>query len=50
MGIQMGVGATFYDAAYVGFDFEVGFHEFGSTQNKAHNNMFMITFGVWLPE
>ena len=53
MGIQMGVGATFYDAAYVGFDFELGFHEFNSPinkANKAHNNMFMITFGVWLPE
>ena len=50
MGIQMGVGATFYDAAYVGFDFEIGFHEFGTANHHAHNNMFMITFGVFLPE
>ncbi len=50
MGIQMGVGATFYDAAYVGFDYEIGFREFGKKPNLGHNNMFMITFGVWLPE
>lgn len=50
MGIQLGVGATFHDAAYVGFDYEIGFHEFGEKGYYAHNNMFMITFGVWLPE
>ncbi len=50
MGIQMGVGATFYDAAYVGFDYEIGFREFGKKPYLGHNNMFMITFGVWLPE
>jgi len=50
MGIQFGVGATFFDAAYVGFDYEIGFREFGSNPYTGHNNMFMITFGVWIPE
>ena len=50
MGIQLGVGASFRDAAYVGIDYEIGFHEFGKKPYTGHNNMFMITFGVWLPE
>ncbi len=56
MGIQMGVGATFFESAYVGFDFELGFNDltkFKAIDGKAvdiHHNMFMITFGVWLPE
>lgn len=50
MGIQMGVGASFYDAAYVGFDYEIGFNENGKAPYTGHNNMFMITFGVYLPD
>ena len=54
MGVQFGVGATFFDAAYAGFDYEIGFRdvivgeEIGD--EKAHNAMFMITFGVYLPD
>lgn len=58
MGIQFGVGATIFDAAYVGFDYELSFRDlepFHYDQTlfhggTAHNSMFMITFGVWIPE
>ena len=53
MGVQFGCGATFFGTAYVGFDYELGFR---NTLNKypghlsSHNGMFMITFGVFIPE
>ena len=50
MGIQFGVGATFYETAYVGFDYEIGFRNIADSHQTSHNGMFMITFGVYLPE
>jgi len=55
MGIQVGVGATFFETAYVGFDYQFGFRDAIVGEPKggnvtAHNSMFMITFGVYLPE
>lgn len=58
MGVQVGAGATFFDSAYVGLDYEFGFRDNADYFNplnpdkKIHsrNGMLMITFGVWLPE
>ena len=56
MGIQMGVGITFFDAAYVGFDYELGFRDLCEEKGNsgkaldAKNSMFMITFGVYIPD
>lgn len=50
MGIQFGVGATFYGSAYVGLDYEIGFRNVDHDHDTSHNGMFMLTFGVWLPE
>ena len=55
MGVQFGVGATFFETAYVGFDYELGFRDVIVGEPKganvtSHNSMFMITFGVFIPE
>lgn len=55
MGIQMGAGVMFFNAAYVGFDYELGFRDLTDYTVAAKavdvkNGMFMITFGVYLPD
>ncbi len=53
MGVQFGVGAIFHDVAYAGLDYEIGFRNVADKYDghlTSHNGMFMITFGVYLPE
>jgi hypothetical protein len=55
MGIQVGAGVTFFNSAYVGLDYEIGFRDNADYKildqaYHAHSGMLMVTFGVYLPE